>query len=123
LNYHPGMSRSPIALTAAVVLTLSGTAAVANAEPSAPPCSYRLSPPQVVQLSGTNVVTTTLSPAGWRPRSGVKGAWHGLRWFALVILCDGCGIGWQYASFVVLLRITLRQLGWRVVQAAAQVGQ
>ena len=57
------MSRSPIALTAAVVLTLSGTAAVANAEPSAPPCSYRLSPPQVVQLSGTNVVTATLSPA------------------------------------------------------------
>jgi len=56
------MSRSPIALTAAVVLTLSGTAAVANAEPSAPPCSYRLSPPQVVQLSGTNVVTATLSP-------------------------------------------------------------
>jgi len=63
VNYHPGMVRSPIVLTAAAVLTLGGTAAVANAEPSAPPCSYRLSPPQVVQLSGTNVVTATLSPA------------------------------------------------------------
>jgi len=57
------MIRSPIVFTAAVVLTLGGTAAVAHAEPSPPPCSYRLSPPQVVQLSGTNVVTATLSPA------------------------------------------------------------
>jgi hypothetical protein len=63
VNYHPGMVRSPTVLTVAVVLTLGGTAAVANAEPSAPPCSYRLSPPQVAQLSGTNVVTATLSPA------------------------------------------------------------
>jgi hypothetical protein len=57
------MVRSPIVRTAAAVLSVGGTAAVANAEPSAPPCSYRLSPPQVVQLSGTNVVTATLSPA------------------------------------------------------------
>jgi hypothetical protein len=57
------MVSSPIVLTAAVVLALGGTAAVADAEPTAPPCSYRLSPPQVVQLSGTNVVTATLSPA------------------------------------------------------------
>jgi hypothetical protein len=51
-------------LTAAVALALGGTAAVAHAEPSRPPCAYTLSPPQVVQLSGTNAVTATLSPAG-----------------------------------------------------------
>jgi hypothetical protein len=58
------MMRSPMVLTAAVALTLAGTAAVAHAEPSSPPCSYRLSPPQIVQLGGANVVTSTLSPAG-----------------------------------------------------------
>jgi hypothetical protein len=57
------MIRSPMVLTAAVALALCGTAAVAYAEPSAPPCAYTLSPPQVVQLSGTNVVTATLTPA------------------------------------------------------------
>jgi len=50
-------------LAGAVVLTLAGSTAVASAEPSPSPCSYRLSPPQVVQLSGTNAVTATLSPA------------------------------------------------------------
>ncbi len=50
-------------LAGAVVPTLAGSAAMARAEPSPPPCSYRLSPPQVVQLSGTNAVTATLSPA------------------------------------------------------------
>ncbi len=49
------MIRSPIVLTAAVALALGGTAAVAGASPSPPPCAYTLSPPQVVQLSGTNV--------------------------------------------------------------------
>jgi hypothetical protein len=58
------MMRSPIVLTAAVALALAGTAAVAGAEPSPPPCAYTLSPPQVVQLSGTKAVTATLSPAG-----------------------------------------------------------
>jgi hypothetical protein len=62
VNYHPGMIRSPMVLTAAVVLALGGTAAVAQGEPGAPPCSYTLSPPQVAQLSGTNVVTATLTP-------------------------------------------------------------
>jgi hypothetical protein len=51
-------------LTAALALALGGTAAVARAEPSPPPCAYTLSPPQVTQLSGTNVVTASLSPAG-----------------------------------------------------------
>jgi hypothetical protein len=63
VNYHPDMIRSPMVLTAAVVLALAGTAAVARAEPAPPPCAYTLSPPQVVQLSGTNVVTAALSPA------------------------------------------------------------
>ena len=63
MNYHPDMIRSPMVLAGAVVLTLAGSTAVASAEPSPSPCSYRLSPPQVVQLSGTNAVTATLSPA------------------------------------------------------------
>ena len=63
MNYHPGMIRPLMVLTAAVALTLAATAAVAGASPSPPGCSYTLSPPQVVQLSGINVVTATLSPA------------------------------------------------------------
>jgi hypothetical protein len=58
------MIRSPMVLTAAVALALAGTATVAHAGPAPSTCSYTLSPPQVVQLSGTNVVTSTLSPAG-----------------------------------------------------------
>jgi hypothetical protein len=63
MNYHPGMIRSLVLPTAALSLTFAGTAAVAHAEPSPTACSYTLSPPQVVQLSGTNVVTATLAPA------------------------------------------------------------
>jgi hypothetical protein len=63
VNYDPGMLRSLMALTAAVALALAGTAAVAGASPSPPPCAYTLTLPQVVQLSGTNVVTATLTPA------------------------------------------------------------
>jgi hypothetical protein len=57
------MVRAPIVFTAAVALALGGTTAAAHAQPSPPPCAYTLSPPQVVQLSGTDVVTATLSPA------------------------------------------------------------
>lgn len=63
MNYDSGMIRSLIVLPAAAALALAGTAAVAGASPSPPPCSYTLSPPQVVQLSGTNVVTATLTQA------------------------------------------------------------
>jgi hypothetical protein len=49
-------------LIAAVVLAL-GAAPLASGEPNQPACEYTLSPPQIVQLSGTNVVTSTLSPA------------------------------------------------------------
>ena len=64
MNYHPGMMRLPMVLFVAVALALAGTGAVAHAEPGTPPCSYTLTPPQVVQLSGANAVTATLSPAG-----------------------------------------------------------
>ena len=63
MNYDPGMIRSLMALTAATALALVGTTAVARAAPGQPACAYTLSPPQVVQLSGTNVVTATLAPA------------------------------------------------------------
>ena len=63
MNYHPGMIRSLILLTAAVGLAVAGTVP-AEAEPAPPPCSYTLSGPHVVQLSGTDAVTATLSPAG-----------------------------------------------------------
>src|SRR5215207_4797752 len=56
------MIRSALVLFAAVALCFVGIVP-AGASPSAPPCSFTLSPPQVVQLSGTNVVTATLSPA------------------------------------------------------------
>ena len=57
------MTRSPVLVAAAVALALSGATPVASAEPAKPPCAYTLSPPQVTQLSGTNVVTSTLSTA------------------------------------------------------------
>ena len=69
MNYHPGMIRALMVRTAARALAfagaaaVAGTAAVAGASPSPPTCSYTLSPPQVVSLSGTNVVTATMSPA------------------------------------------------------------
>jgi hypothetical protein len=61
VNYHPGMIRSMV-LTAAVAFALAA-AVPAKADPEPPTCSYTLAGPQVVQLSGTNVVTATLSPA------------------------------------------------------------
>jgi hypothetical protein len=68
------MIRSPMVLVAAVTLALAGTAAVvAQAEPAPPPCAYTLSPPHVVQLSGTNVVTATLSPAACMQLQGSDG--------------------------------------------------
>jgi hypothetical protein len=56
------MIRSLMVLAAAVALTLTGTVGVASAEPGPPQaCSYTLSPPHVVQVSGTDVVTATLA--------------------------------------------------------------
>jgi len=59
--YDPGMIRSLTLLVAAATLPLAGTAAVAVAEPP-PTCSYNLTAPQVVDVSGTNMVTATIQP-------------------------------------------------------------
>jgi hypothetical protein len=60
--YDPGMLRSLTLLIAAAALPVAGTAAVAVAEPAPTTCTYNLSPPQVVGVSGTDMVTATLSP-------------------------------------------------------------
>lgn len=59
--YDPPMVRSLMFLIAAATLPVAGTAAVAVAEPP-PTCTYNLSPPQVVDVSGTRMVTATISP-------------------------------------------------------------
>lgn len=48
-------------LTAAATLPVAATTAVAVAEPP-PTCTFNLSPPQVVSVSGTEMVTATVSP-------------------------------------------------------------
>ena len=58
--YDPGMIRSLTYLIAAATLPLASTA-IAVAEPP-PTCTYNLSPPQVVDVSGTGMVTATISP-------------------------------------------------------------
>ena len=65
MNYHPEMVRCVAVLHAVMALAVAGVAAagIADAEPT-PPCSFTLSPPQVVQVSGTSLVTATVSPAG-----------------------------------------------------------
>ncbi|MGD9619407.1 MAG: hypothetical protein AB7G47_03855 [Mycolicibacterium sp.] len=46
---------------AAAGLVLGSTSAVAVAQPDQPACNYNLTPPTVVNLSGTDVVTATVS--------------------------------------------------------------
>lgn len=58
------MLRPLVVLPAAAALVFAGSASVAGAEPGPGSCSYTLSPPHVAQLSGTDMVTATLSPAG-----------------------------------------------------------
>jgi hypothetical protein len=66
--YDPGMSRPRllvwVALTAAFAVALANVTGtrMARAEPP-PPCSFALSPPEVVQVSGVNMVTATVAPA------------------------------------------------------------
>jgi hypothetical protein len=55
------MIRSLSFLIAAATLPVAGSAAVAGAEPP-PTCAYNLSAPQVVDVSGTNMVTATIAP-------------------------------------------------------------
>lgn len=49
------------AVLAATSLVLGSTSAVAGAQPAEPPCNYRLTPPTVVNVSGTDMVTATLT--------------------------------------------------------------
>src|ERR1700733_541339 len=63
------MNRPVMVLWVAATVALRGVAAAggAHAEPPPPPgtpCSFTLSPPQVVQLSGASMVTATVTPAG-----------------------------------------------------------
>ncbi len=60
--YDPSMVRSLMFLIAAATLPVAGTAAVAVAEPPPATCTYHLSPPHVVDVSGTSMVTATISP-------------------------------------------------------------
>ncbi|KUH93319.1 hypothetical protein [Mycobacterium sp. IS-3022] len=47
-----------------VALSCLPITAAAGADPQTPPCTYTLSPPHVVQVSGTEMVAVTMSPAG-----------------------------------------------------------
>jgi hypothetical protein len=67
--YHRGMNRAVVVLWVASTVGLAGVAAAAAAHagplpPPGTPCSFTLSPPQVVQVSGADMVTATLTPAG-----------------------------------------------------------
>jgi len=59
--YYRRMTRSLMLLVAAVILSVAGTG-VAAADPVPPTCTYNLSLPQIVDVSGTEMVTATLSP-------------------------------------------------------------
>ncbi|KMO71005.1 hypothetical protein EV589_3934 [Mycobacterium sp. BK558] len=50
------------AVVSAAALLLGATAVVADAQPAPATCEYDLSPPSVVAVSGTNVVTATVTP-------------------------------------------------------------
>lgn len=55
-----------IRLIVAVALAVAAVPGVATAQPTQPAgqlCSYTLTPPQVVNISGTEMVTATVSPA------------------------------------------------------------
>ncbi len=49
-------------ILAAIALALGSTSAVAGAQPEESPCSYELTPPMVANVSGTDMVTATISP-------------------------------------------------------------
>ncbi|MDQ2638135.1 MAG: hypothetical protein M3Y83_14805, partial [Actinomycetota bacterium] len=72
------MIRAVTALWVSTV-ALAGMASVATAHAQPPPppgpCSFTLSPPQVVHVSGEDMVTATVTPAGcagpFEPKFGV----------------------------------------------------
>jgi len=66
VTYHPGMVRRILFACTVTVLGVAwmpGTVS-AHAETGAPPCAFTLSPPHVVQISGRDMVTATVDPAG-----------------------------------------------------------
>lgn len=50
------------AVVAATTLVLGATSAVAGAQPAPSACNYHLTAPTVVNISGTDMVTVTVSP-------------------------------------------------------------
>ncbi len=60
MAYHPGMLRT-FALLAATASLLGSTVAVAGAQPEPTACTYELTAPTVVNVSGTNMVTATVT--------------------------------------------------------------
>ena len=72
--YDPGMDRAVTVFWLALSAALSGVAGASGAHAQPPPpgtlCSFTLSPPQVVQVSGADMVTATLSPAAARAPFG-----------------------------------------------------
>ncbi len=62
--YDPEMIRSLMVTVFAVTLSFLSVPVVADAEPADPPCTFTLSAPHVVQVSGTDMVAVTMSPSG-----------------------------------------------------------
>lgn len=62
------MNRSVVVLAGTLTLALSSLAGPGGAHAAPPPpgtpCSFTLSPPQVVPVSGADMVTATLTPEG-----------------------------------------------------------
>lgn len=61
--YDPKMIRSLMVAVFTVALSCLSVTAVADAEPADPPCTFTLSAPHVVQVSGTDMVAVTMTPA------------------------------------------------------------
>lgn len=60
MAYHPGMFRTFAVLAAAASL-LGSTTAIAGAQPEPTACTYELTAPHVVNVSGTDMVTATVT--------------------------------------------------------------
>ncbi|KUI43659.1 hypothetical protein AU197_23995 [Mycobacterium sp. IS-1590] len=58
------MIRSLMVAGFAVAVGCGSVTATASADPGDPPCSFTLSAPHVVQVSGTDMVAVTMSPSG-----------------------------------------------------------
>ncbi len=63
LAYDPEMIRSLMVGVFTVALSCASVTATAAADPDEPPCSFTLSAPHVVHVSGTDMVAVTMSPS------------------------------------------------------------